>query len=596
MRLCHAVGFACVIAGSTLVLAECRQDKSPLAPRPAAERTVDAELRAGRAATSISVSLISTAYTCANYFRVRNANTSVVTLGYTVAGSSEHGTLVLAAKPGAYAFSETYLSTAAGGTVTLTYNGAKVVTLSNGGKACAVAAIKGSWTTPTPWPIVGIHAALLPNGTVMTWGRTEISPAEEPRVWNPAADPQAQKAQAQFAVATNPFCSGHAILSDGRLLVAGGHLLGDSSGRRSAFTFDARTSVWTQQRDMRAGRWYPTVTALANGEMLVEAGTDSLRSNNRVPEVLQLNGTWRELTRAARNARTYPWNFVAPNGQVFSAGAQPSTQYIATSGTGTLGSIIPRVVAVTRDYGSAVMYDAGKILVMGGGNTEASAEVIDLTVPQPQWKRVSSMAYARRQLSAVIQADGQVLVSGGAAGPVFNPSTNIALVPEVWNPTTTHWTPMAPMHVPRLYHSNTLLLPDARILSVGGGQPVAAGQPNQFNAEFYSPPYLFNPDGTLATASRPIVTGLPATVGYGQTFTVQTQNVIAAKVLWIRLGSVTHAFNENQRLNALHVTQNGGALAVTAPATANLAPPGHYLLFVLNAHGTPSVGRIVQIH
>jgi len=165
----------------------------------------------------------------------------------------------------------------------------------------------------------------------------------------------------------------------------------------------------------------------------------------------------------------------------------------------------------------------------------------------------------------------------------------------VWNPATGLWTQMATMHVPRLYHSNTLLLPDGRILSVGGGQPPAISQQNQFNAEFYSPPYLFNPDGTPATASRPIITSLPGSVHYDQNFTVQTQNVNAATVLWIRLGAVTHSFNENQRLNYLSFTQNGGALTVTAPFSANIAPPGHYLLYVLNALGVPSVGKIIQI-
>ncbi len=590
MKRSHGIVLTCAIVGGAVVLTRCQQ-ATPVTPRrPELDPT------STQAKATTSTSLITVAYTCGNFFRVRNANTSTVTVTYTVVGTSEHGTLVLPAKSSAYAYSETYLRTVNRGTVVLKYSTATVATTTNTAKACAAVATQGSWTSPTPWPIVAIHAALLPNGKVMTWGRTEIVPAEEPIIWDPVADPNAQHPQPQFPVATNPFCAGHALMPDGRLLVAGGRLAIDESGPPRAFTFSTATSSWTQLPNMRAGRWYPTVTALANGEMLVESGTDSLKNDNIIPEVLQTNGTWRELTGAQRHPGYYPWNFVGPDGRVFAAGQRDSTRWITTSGTGSLTAPMLRNVHVVRDYGSAVMYDAGKIIVMGGGNTEASAETIDLTQSNPQWKLANPMAFSRRQMSAVIQADGQVLASGGAAGSTFNPNTNIRLIPEVWNPTTGLWTQMAAMHVPRLYHSNTLLLPDGRILSAGGGQPPAISQQNQFNAEFYSPPYLFNPDGTPATASRPIIASLPTSVGYNQQFTVQTQNVIAAKVLWIRLGVVTHSFNQNQRLNYLSFTQNGGALTVTTPASPNLAPPGHYLIYVLNALGTPSVGKIIQIH
>jgi hypothetical protein len=190
------------------------------------------------------------------------------------------------------------------------------------------------------------------------------------------------------------------------------------------------------------------------------------------------------------------------------------------------------------------------------------------------------------------------MASGGSAGTDFNPATNIVYTPEIWSPATGVWTEMANYQMPRLYHSETLLLTDGRVLSVGGGQPAATGLADNFNAEIFSPPYLFNPDGSAVTSSRPIITAAPTgAVSYGSNFQLTVQNVAAgtAQVLWIRLGSVTHADNMNQRLNHLPATQSGHTLTVTAPANANLAPPGHYLLFVLNANGIPSVGTIVQI-
>jgi hypothetical protein len=437
----------------------------------------------------------------------------------------------------------------------------------------------------------------------MTWGRMELTVPEYPRIWDPVADPQAtqSQAQAQYPVPNNPFCAGDALLPDGRLLVAGGHYA-TGSGRNTAEIFDPVALAWSQTPNMHDGRWYPTVTALATGEMLVESGPDSSMIPDSIPEVLQVNGTWRLLTGARRYPETYPWNFQAPNGQVFSAGQTVNTQHINTSGTGSLGPVIKHVVNTLRDYGSAAMYDAGKIIVMGGGvPTEQTAEVIDLNKPSPQWAYTGSMAFPRRQLFATIQADGQVLATGGGCCD-FRAGMNVVLIPEVWNPNTGHWTQMAPMQIPRLYHSTALLLPDGRILSAGSGQPPDAGQLDQYNAEIYSPPYLFNPDGTRATASRPLIMYAPPAVGYGQQFKIWTQNVIPARMLWIRLGVGTHSFNENQRLNNLPFVPlpippgNASApFAVAAPASPNLAPPGHYLLFVLNAAGTPSLGRMIQI-
>jgi hypothetical protein len=132
----------------------------------------------------------------------------------------------------------------------------------------------------------------------------------------------------------------------------------------------------------------------------------------------------------------------------------------------------------------------------------------------------------------------------------------------------------------RGYHSTALLLPDGRVLSAGGEQTGAS-------AEIYSPPYLFK-------GARPTITSGPSSVRYGQVFSVATPDAAnISQVTWIRLGSVTHSFNQNQRLNHLQFAQATGA-DITAPAT-NLAPPGHYMLFLVNSNGVPSVAKIIQI-
>jgi galactose oxidase len=576
-----------------VALSACRQE-SPVTATGATQ---------GRFNT-VDASQITLAYTCGKYFRIRNANWAVAPLTYTVEETGEQGTLTVPSRPQAYPYNETYLLTHTTGTLQLSSAGTIFASQANGATTCASASTAGSWTKPTPWPLVVIHSALLPTGKIMTWGRMELTVPEYPRIWDPAADPDATQPQAmaQYPVPNNPFCAGDALMPDGRLLVAGGHY-STGSGRKTAEIFDPIALAWTQTPEMHDGRWYPTVTALATGEMLVESGPDSSMIPDSIPEVLQTDGTWRLLTGARRYPEIYPWNFQAPNGQVFSAGQTVNTQYINTSGSGSLGPVIKHVVNTYRDYGSAVMWDVGKIIVMGGGiPTEQTAEVIDLNKPSPQWAYTGFMKYPRRQHSATIQADGQVLVTGGGCCD-FRGGINPVLIPEVWNPNNGHWTDMAPMQIARLYHSTALLLPDGRILSAGSGQPPDSGQVDEFDAEIYSPPYLINPDGTLATASRPLIMYAPPLVGYGQQFKIWTQNVIPSRMLWIRLGVGTHSFNENQRLNSLPFTQvpipPGNAsipFNVTAPANANLAPPGHYLFFVLNAAGTPSLGRIIQIH
>ncbi len=144
----------------------------------------------------------------------------------------------------------------------------------------------------------------------------------------------------------------------------------------------------------------------------------------------------------------------------------------------------------------------------------------------------------------------------------------------------------------RIYHATALLLPDATVLVAGSGRNPGSNAPdsNHFSAQIFYPPYLFEPGGALA--ARPMITSAPNSVGYGEVFTVST-DMLVDQVNWIRLGSVTHAFDQNQRINRLSFTGTTD-LSVTAPWDPNLCPPGHYALFALS-NGVPSVAKVVQI-
>jgi hypothetical protein len=240
------------------------------------------------------------------------------------------------------------------------------------------------------------------------------------------------------------------------------------------------------------------------------------------------------------------------------------------------------------------MYDPGKVLVMGGGGgggglPTASAEIIDLGAASPAWQWTGSMAYPRRQHNATLLADGKVLVTGGTSSGGFNNGTEAVFAAELWDPASGKWTALNPMQVKRLYHSSAVLLPDARVLSAGGGRPAGVAAGDNENAEIFSPPYLFN-------GPRPVLQSVPASVSYGQAFTVQTPDAASiSQVTWVRLSAASHGINMNQRFNRLPFTVGTGAVTVTAPTSPNLAPPGHYMLFIINAAGVPSVAKIVQI-
>jgi hypothetical protein len=225
------------------------------------------------------------------------------------------------------------------------------------------------------------------------------------------------------------------------------------------------------------------------------------------------------------------------------------------------------------------------------------------------WSFVGSMSIPRRQLNTTVLADGKVLVTGGTngfgdGGPHsddmdFNDLSKPIFFAELWDPAhPDHWSMMAAASVPRQYHSTAVLLPDARILSAGGGEYAAAnpanGPNNHRDAQIFSPPYLFNAQGL---AVRPVITSAPSAVKYGQDFAVGTPNPDQIKrVTWVRLGSVTHAYDQNQRFNNLaYKKSDAKTLEVTAPPSGNHAPPGHYMLFLLDGNGVPSVAKIIQI-
>jgi hypothetical protein len=207
------------------------------------------------------------------------------------------------------------------------------------------------------------------------------------------------------------------------------------------------------------------------------------------------------------------------------------------------------------------------------------------------------MSQARISMNATILPTGTVLATGGAqiSENASTASFNADLYhPDPSDPKYNTFTSAGANSVARLYHSNAILLPDATVILTGSNPP---GVPYETRVERYQPAYLFNPDGSLAT--RPEIMGAPSSaIGYNSTFKVSTsKSSTISSVVLIRPTAVTHSFNMEQRLVGLSFTVNSstGVLTVTSPSSATIAPPGYYLLFLVNSAGVPSVGRFIQI-
>jgi hypothetical protein len=467
----------------------------------------------------------------------------------------------------------------------------------------AVAAVAGDehlvgrWSPVVDWPVVGVHNALMPNGKVLAYDSVgDAAVATFPvhdhtraTLWDPETGEQTP---VWVETGYNVFCSGLAHLNDGRLFLAGGNLDAQLNGIRQTHIFDPSTSTWSVGPNMAAGRWYPTVTPLRNGEMLITSGGPS------VPEVRTTSGSLRTLSTASLAQPLYPWTDVAPDGRAFVSGPDTTMRSLDTGGTGTWQSHGTRD-SIDRGYGSHALYDIGKILVAGGGGSSRDSRVIDINGATPQVTQTASMANGRRQHNLTVLADGSVLATGGnSSGAGLVDLNNGVYAAERWNPATGLWTTLAAESVTRQYHSTALLLPDGRVLSAGGGICGTCDTVGYLakNAQVFSPPYLFRTDGSGELAPRPVIDAAPTVATYGTPFQIDTaQAGSIAKVALVRLGAVTHSVNMEQRYVPLSFTTGSGSLVATAPASANVAPPGVYMLFVIAADGVPSVAKMVTV-
>jgi hypothetical protein len=458
--------------------------------------------------------------------------------------------------------------------------------------------VQGTWqTSPTLMPINPVHTALLANGKILVVSGSGNYPQQttfNAGVWDPSNNTVTTQ-----TVSWDMFCNGMVILADGRPMIVGGNLQYDPFfGWNRTAIYNPATNKFIDMEDMAHGRWYPTDTILGDGRLLTFSGLDEGSSTNTKVEIYTLGSGWSAPVASPWTPPLYPRLHLLPNGKVFYSGSTTQSRTFNPANNTWSGVIATTNYGGSRTYGSSVLLPltpansyTPKVMIYGGGNPSTkTTEIIDLSAATPAWVNGPDMSQPRIEMNATLLPNGKVLTVGGSLN---DEDTNTAsLQADLYDSTTNTMGSAGSNAFPRLYHSVSLLLPDATVW-VAGGNPTRGSYEN--HVEIYTPPYLYQANNTLAV--RPTITTVtPAVVGYGGSFTVTTPDAAnIASVVLMRNGSVTHAFDMDQRMVGLAFTAGGGALTVTGPPSGNIAPPGYYMLFVLDNNGVPSVAKFVQV-
>lgn len=450
----------------------------------------------------------------------------------------------------------------------------------------------GTWSTPFEVGVIAVHAVLLPNGKVLMVSRPRPGVPTRARVWNPGTGTSIDVTPSDAA--RDLYCAGHSLLDSGLAFYAGGNrILGKKDGVADTDTFNPQTQNWADGPLMGQARWYPTNVGLPNGKVLIFGGW--INQGNWSNTVDQYDPDTNTITARPATATLkvglYPRMHLLADGKLFHSSVTTnklgSTSRTFNPSTNTWSTGDDLNFGARADGISVQLPGLDKVLAFGGSlqnkaNATNTAEIIDTSQANPQWEYTTPMNKARKEGNSVVLPDGTVLAVGGAAGP--GAYSNPVLQAEVFDPNNGTWTALASQKAARTHHSSALLLPDGRVLSAGGDRGNF-----QTKAEIFSPPYLFK-------GPRPQITSAPTTVGYGRAFDLKSPAAgDVASISLIKPGSVTHSTSFDQRFLDLDFTQSGETLQVAAPAGAALAPPGDYMLFVVNSAGVPSVASWIHV-
>lgn len=461
------------------------------------------------------------------------------------------------------------------------------------------AAVQGAWGPQVKWPFIPIHAVVMPDGRVMTYGSL-ANGQQGGKFFYDLWDPTVGTGDDAHMLLPNTtevdiFCSAQVVLPlTGDLFIAGGDVFSEARGRSTnrpnndTTLFRLGSNTIEKGQKLQVPRWYATATTLPNGEVYVQGGL----GGERHPEIRRNDGSTELLSgiNSQDIYHEYPRNWVAPDGRIFGFSATKMYR-MDVSGKGSRRDV-GELNYKSHWEGSAVMFEPGRILM-----TEAKgdrAAIIDIRRDTPVVTDAGRMSNTRMWHNSTVLADGTVAITGGAEFFDFRRSTarNPIYHIDLWNPKTGTWTRGAAQKRMRLYHSTSVLLPDGTLFSGGGG---AGGPETNLNAEIYYPPYLYNADGS--PARRPVIDAAPMVVQPAGSMVLESADAASIqRITMVATGSVTHSFDMNQRFVELSFRRDGNRLVAQLPANHFDTPPGYYMVFAINQAGTPSMASMVRVN
>ncbi len=485
------------------------------------------------------------------------------------------------------------------------------------GAAVAIATLvasvcQGSWSvTATPAPLKSVHVALMHTGKVLVVAGSGNSRGDfdagtfRTSIWDPTTG--------DFQSVNTPwdaFCAGHAFLANGELLVAGGTTAypgpatnNANAGSPKTYLFDPGSSKYVAEPDMATARWYPETVELGNGNIFTVGGLDDKGLRTNASQTFDAGShTWSPNKAPPSQLAfmpLYPSLHLLADGRLFYSGVNVFGAGSATPGIwNTDTNAWTQVPGLTdpglRDQGMSVLLPPAqdqKVMVLGGGAQDqpvdavASTAIVDLKSPNPSYAAAPSMDTKKMYVSAVILPDSTVLETGGASTTVHN-GDHAVFSAQVFDPKTSTWTKVASPVVPRVYHSSAILLPDGRVATFGGNPDDGF----ETRIEVFTPPYLWK------DTPRPTIDTAPTEVDYGGRYTVSTTEAAPLRsAVLVRPMAVTHSTDPAQRLVDLPFTTTPGGVSVSVTSNPDLAPPGWYMLFVVDGNGVPSVAKWVHL-
>jgi galactose oxidase len=493
----------------------------------------------------------------------------------------------------------------------------------------------GRWGPIIPVGIVPVAAALLPqSGRVLIWA------AERPDVFDAEGEDPNSTLTALYDVGTGHvsevtpstirhgmFCPGLSMDAHGNPVVTGGK----TSSRMSLYADNG--NGWMSGPNLTVGRGYHAQVTLGNGDIFTIGGSWSggiggvevapkdgeiFDSDKNIWSSLPGCSVEPILTNGSKGnfeSDNHAWLFSWSHNSVFQAGPSSAMNWFSTQDRGDHASAGRRGYDADSMNGNAVMYDAsrGQILTLGGAPSYSDspatnmAHIITLSSPMvpPKVEEVEPMHQPRAYANSVVLPTGDVFVNGGASFALQWMEKNTSWIPELWSPQTRSFKQLARSPVSRVYHSFALLLPDATILTGGGGMCYIECDDttvNHMDVQIFSPPYLFESGGTRL-AKRPRIIDLSDQNLHPGSDIQATTNVEVFEFSLVRYGAATHSINTDQRRIPLIPRPVSARIhgsrhlkyTLTIPEDPGVVVPGYWMLFAVDRNGVPSVAQTVHI-